>query len=443
MDRRRHVLPVVAQRRRDLLGGGEHDRGLVADQVERGAEGVDRQQLGDVRPFLGLLVGCDLGQLAVLERELGCGVELDSLGLAERALGEGRKPADRLDLVAEQLEPRGAVLGRRKDVEDAAADRELAPLLDLVGVLVAGLDQQLGDVGEVDLLAAVKREALRAQLGVRHRLGERHGARDDHGRRVAVGALGGERVEGPDSQADQVRRRREVGLIAGPARRVVAHPARRQVGAERPGQVARADVVGGDHQRRASGERSARIEQRGEQIGADRGGCAQVDRLAGPDPGREGGDALVVERYVEQRSEQSADASGAGPGPREARDRLARWQRGERARMWRRRCSASSRGSDPARHRPRLRGQRGLRLRRVRRSRHLGAQERCRPSRDRRPDHRRRRPQRAAGPGRLSPGHRERRRRPDLAPASSRPRSGAASTTSTGRSSTATRTRSR
>ena len=180
------------------------------------------------------------------------GVELDPLGLAERALGEGREPADRLDLVAEQLEPRGAVLGRREDVEDVAADRELAALLDLVGALVAGLDQQLGDVAEVDLLAAC---GARSPPGAARRPGPPRRARRRWRRRSArsslVAALGGERVERADPQADQVRRRRQVRLVAGPARRVVADPARRQVGAERAGEVAGADVVGGDDQRRA------------------------------------------------------------------------------------------------------------------------------------------------------------------------------------------------
>ena len=73
----------------------------------------------------------------------------------------------------------------REDVEDPAADRELAALVDLVDALVAGLDQQLGDVAEVDLLAAVEDEAVRAQRGVGHRLGERDRAGDDDRRLVA------------------------------------------------------------------------------------------------------------------------------------------------------------------------------------------------------------------------------------------------------------------
>ena len=121
----------------------------------------------------------------MLERELRRRGELDPLGLAQRALGEGREPADRLDLVAEQLQAGRPLLGRREDVEDAAADRELAALLDLVDALVAGLDEQLGDVVEVDLLAAVEREARRAQRGVGNRLGERDRAGDDDRRLVA------------------------------------------------------------------------------------------------------------------------------------------------------------------------------------------------------------------------------------------------------------------
>ena len=48
-----------------------------AAQVEEGLEAVDRQQLGDVGAVLGVLERGDLGQLAVLGRELGGGRDLD------------------------------------------------------------------------------------------------------------------------------------------------------------------------------------------------------------------------------------------------------------------------------------------------------------------------------------------------------------------------------
>ena len=43
------VLPVVAERARDLVGGGDQDRGVVGDQVERRAEAVQREELRQVR----------------------------------------------------------------------------------------------------------------------------------------------------------------------------------------------------------------------------------------------------------------------------------------------------------------------------------------------------------------------------------------------------------
>ena len=85
--------------------------------------------------------------------ELGGGRDLDHLGLPERALGEGREPAQRLDLVVEQVDADGALLGGRVDVEQAAADRELAAVLDLVDALVAGRHEVGGRLVEVEQLA--------------------------------------------------------------------------------------------------------------------------------------------------------------------------------------------------------------------------------------------------------------------------------------------------
>ena len=104
-------------------------------------EVLDRQQLGDVRPVGLVLERGDLRQLAVLLGELGRGGDLDELGVAQRTLRERREPPQRLDLVAEQVDAHGAVLGRGKHVEQAAADRELAAILDLVDPLVAGRNE--------------------------------------------------------------------------------------------------------------------------------------------------------------------------------------------------------------------------------------------------------------------------------------------------------------
>ena len=89
----------------------------------------------------------------MLGGELGGGRDLDRVGLAQRALGEGREPAQRLDLDVEQVDADRALLGRRVDVEQAAADRELAAVLDLVDALVAGGDEVGGDLVEVEQVA--------------------------------------------------------------------------------------------------------------------------------------------------------------------------------------------------------------------------------------------------------------------------------------------------
>ena len=77
-----------------------------------------------------------------------------------------REPAQRVDLDVEQVDADGALLGRRVDVEQPAADRELAALLDLVDALVAGGHEVVGGLVEVEQVALAQREAVRAQLGV-------------------------------------------------------------------------------------------------------------------------------------------------------------------------------------------------------------------------------------------------------------------------------------
>ncbi len=100
-----------------------------------------------------LLQRGDLSQLAVLGGELRGRRDLDLVGVTERALRERAEPPQRLDLVAEQVDADGAVLGRGEQVQQAAADRELATVLDLVDALVAGGDQVSSGLVEVEQLA--------------------------------------------------------------------------------------------------------------------------------------------------------------------------------------------------------------------------------------------------------------------------------------------------
>ena len=226
VDRRGDVLPVVAERPGDLLGRGDRDQRPLGHQVERGEE-VRRVDL-----------------IPVLGRQLGRRGQLHPLGVAERALGEDREPAQRLDLVAEQLDPDRPLLGRRVDVEDPAADGELAALLDLVDPLVAGVGEQHGDVLEVDLSPLCSARAS---------------GRSDGSGTVSASAIAlatttargiGEGVQRGDPQAGEVRRRIEVGLEGRPARGIEVDRPR---GEERPevrGQVAGRAVVRGDDQDR-------------------------------------------------------------------------------------------------------------------------------------------------------------------------------------------------
>ena len=170
---------MVAQGGLDVLVGGHDHLRALRHEVEQLAEVADRQQLGDVGALVGVLERGDLRELAVLGRELGGGRDLDDVRVAERALREGREPAQRLDLVVEEVDADGALLRGGVDVEQAATDRELAALLDLVDALVARGHEVGGRLVEVEQLADAQREPVRAQLRVGHLLAQRHGA-DDH-----------------------------------------------------------------------------------------------------------------------------------------------------------------------------------------------------------------------------------------------------------------------
>ena len=309
VDRRADVGEVVVEGGVELVGSGDDDRGPIVDQLEERPEAIGRQELGErpLRPLLGSVGERRLGEQPVVGIDLGGRGQLDPLGLAERALRERREVADRLDLVAEQLDPRRLILGRGEDVEDPAADRELAAVVDLLDPLVAAAGEQLGDVAEVDLLAPREREAGRPQRRVGDRLGERHGAGDDD-RRLLV-AIADEGVEGGDPEADEVWRRRQVRLVAGPPGRVVADAARRQVGAELAGEVTGAAIVGGDDEQRPPGEAGLRLGQRGEQIRAQPGG----DRDRGPFAVAGGVDAGGERREGRRRLRLPRGGNGAPP----------------------------------------------------------------------------------------------------------------------------------
>ena len=158
---RADVLPVVGERRLDLLLGGDQERGVLR---QRGRGSAWKRSTGSSSATSGRS-----SSSAAISASSRCsaassaaGRDLDRVGVAEPALGERREPAERVDLDVEQVDARRAVLGRREDVEDPAADGELAAVLDLVDALVAGGDQVAGDLVEVEQVALADRERRRA-----------------------------------------------------------------------------------------------------------------------------------------------------------------------------------------------------------------------------------------------------------------------------------------
>src|SRR6266542_1257404 len=71
----------------------------------------------------------------------------------ERALREGREGADRLDLVAEELDAQRLAAGRREDVDDPAAHRELTTVVDALAARVAGEGERLRQTLDAELAA--------------------------------------------------------------------------------------------------------------------------------------------------------------------------------------------------------------------------------------------------------------------------------------------------
>ena len=98
------------------------------------------------------------------EQQLAARRRPQPVGRLEGALVGDREGADLVHLVAEELHPQRVLLGGREDVEDAAADGELAALLDQVHAGVRRVGERRDDVVELDLLAGDELD--------RHQVGE-------------------------------------------------------------------------------------------------------------------------------------------------------------------------------------------------------------------------------------------------------------------------------
>ena len=120
------------------------------------------------------------GPHLVGEQQLAARRRPQPRGRLEGALVGDREGPDLLDLVAPELHPQRVLLGRREDVDDAAADGELAALLDQVDPGVRRAGQPAYDVVELDLVTDGELDRLEVGEPLDLRLEDRADRRDDH-----------------------------------------------------------------------------------------------------------------------------------------------------------------------------------------------------------------------------------------------------------------------
>ena len=165
-------LQVVDEHRRQRLHALDGIAAAIGSSSSA-SSGCSLQQLGRPGPH-------SVGQQQLAARRRPQPV----LGDLERALVGDLEVADLLDLVAPELDPQRVLLGRREDVEDAAAHGEVAALLDQLDAGVAGRDQSRDDRrsrsavvagAQLDRLQLAEARHLRLQ----HRAHRRH---DDRSR---------------------------------------------------------------------------------------------------------------------------------------------------------------------------------------------------------------------------------------------------------------------
>jgi hypothetical protein len=222
-------LELVDQHRRQRLHA--LDGLTAADRFEQFAEfGVLCQQ--DAGPTLHIR---GQQQFAAGRRPQPVGRDL------QRTLVDDLEVTDLLDLVAPELHAQRVLLGGREDVEDAAAHREVATLLDQVGAGVPGGDKSGDDLGQ--LAPGVAGPQLdRLELTEPGHLGLQQGPhRRDHNRQRSAGRVIGRRVREPAQHSqplpDGIGARREAFVRQGLPARVEGHRVRGQQAAQRCEQI--------------------------------------------------------------------------------------------------------------------------------------------------------------------------------------------------------------
>ena len=194
---------VVGERRRRL----EEQRQVVFDApggdavahvaVERRLRGIALEHLA--------IAAAEARAPGFVQRELARRKQPDVGNRVERALRVDVEGLDALDVVAEEIEPIGERAAHRKQVDEAAADRELARRDDLRDVLIAG-ERELGpERVDVEGRALLQEERERGEVRRRSEPVKRR--RRGHDQNVALAAR--DAIQRGQALRDEIVMRRE------------------------------------------------------------------------------------------------------------------------------------------------------------------------------------------------------------------------------------------
>ncbi|CAL9555377.1 hypothetical protein SUDANB151_04500 [Streptomyces sp. enrichment culture] len=279
---RPHPLRVADHGHRALGQYVEQQLHVVHQDGGQGLHALHRDALGDLAEQfaqLGVVLGEGGGTLAHVlgQQQLTAGRGPQAvLGDLQGALVGDLEVTDLLDVVAPELDPQRVLLGRREDVQDAAAHGELAALLDQLDARVRGRGQGLDDLFQVGALSGAQGHGLQVAQALDLRL--EHGAYggDDDGDRAGlrvVGARVGQAAQDGEAAADGVAAGAEPLVRKGLPGGVLHDALGRQQGAQ-----GRRQVLGLAARRRHRQHRAARVAgQGGDREGAGRGWADEID----------------------------------------------------------------------------------------------------------------------------------------------------------------------
>ena len=194
--------PLERERRELVLFPDAPNVVGLEDEVGRTIE--RRHEIVRHRPDVAFVAVPLLDQV---ETPLRGGIDRARLDGMQRALRERRERADRLHLVAEELDAKRLASGRREDVDDAAANGELTAVVDPLDALVAGERKHLREASTPSSTPGASSIGAGRACGGGSGFGEARA--DAHTSPPRV-----EDVERSRSLADEVRRRLEPRLPA-------------------------------------------------------------------------------------------------------------------------------------------------------------------------------------------------------------------------------------